>query len=368
MKMRILLPALLAVVLTVAAVAQTEPLLDEPAGEDPDRYKYVVKRGDTLWDLASRFLDDPFKWPHIWQQNQHIEDPHWIYPGDVLTIVPEEDTLQNKLDNLPVEHIGGTEYAEAAGAEDEEFSVTWTAPTAESDRVIYTPAHKLGFMSGQEIESTAIINDAPESKAIYGTYDKVYINAGKNRGFKVGDKFDIFRAVSEIRHPITNKKVGKNIRTIGTLKIIKVDGTSSEAEIISSNESVILGDHITPMTRAKTQVMFCDIDARYYERPLEGYIILSQLGNTYTSKDEIVYIDVGKKHGVVPGNLFNAYLPRRRVKDPETGEKMWLPEKTIGKLVVMTTSQNFSTALIIQSIQEFKVGEHVRSKRFTDAR
>ncbi|MBR6453439.1 MAG: LysM peptidoglycan-binding domain-containing protein [Fibrobacter sp.] len=45
---------------------------------------YVVKRGDTLWDLSDEFLHDPFAWPDLWENNRHIEDPHWIYPGDSI--------------------------------------------------------------------------------------------------------------------------------------------------------------------------------------------------------------------------------------------------------------------------------------------
>lgn len=45
---------------------------------------YIVKKGDTLWDLSAQFLSNPFSWPDLWQKNQHIKDPHWIYPGDSL--------------------------------------------------------------------------------------------------------------------------------------------------------------------------------------------------------------------------------------------------------------------------------------------
>jgi hypothetical protein len=61
-------------------------LLSAAAGQTGDQTTYVVKKGDTLWDLAFRFLGDPFQWPGIWHENSYIKDPNLIYPGNSLTI------------------------------------------------------------------------------------------------------------------------------------------------------------------------------------------------------------------------------------------------------------------------------------------
>ena len=66
--------------------AGSAPAAEVRLREDyPDRY--VVQPGDTLWDIADRFLEDPWLWPVIWQQNAYIENPHLIFPGDVLVMV-----------------------------------------------------------------------------------------------------------------------------------------------------------------------------------------------------------------------------------------------------------------------------------------
>ncbi len=67
----------------LTAAAQADVLKIKPS--HPDRY--TVVKGDTLWDISGRFLEHPWQWPEIWQINPQIEDPHWIYPGDVVELV-----------------------------------------------------------------------------------------------------------------------------------------------------------------------------------------------------------------------------------------------------------------------------------------
>ncbi|HXV15801.1 MAG TPA: LysM peptidoglycan-binding domain-containing protein [Gemmatimonadaceae bacterium] len=62
-----------------------------PVKAGPNEVIHVVKRGDTLWDLAKAYLKDPFKWPEVFQRNIDIvENPHWIYPGETIRIPASE--------------------------------------------------------------------------------------------------------------------------------------------------------------------------------------------------------------------------------------------------------------------------------------
>ena len=74
---------LFAVVMAVlASVAAAETTALKP--DRPDRY--VVQRGDTLWGIAGKYLDEPWRWPEIWEVNPGIANPHLIYPGDTLVL------------------------------------------------------------------------------------------------------------------------------------------------------------------------------------------------------------------------------------------------------------------------------------------
>ena len=54
----------------------------------PTPQLHVVRSGDTLWDICFYYFNDPWQWPKIWSYNEQITNPHWIYPGDLVRMVP----------------------------------------------------------------------------------------------------------------------------------------------------------------------------------------------------------------------------------------------------------------------------------------
>jgi hypothetical protein len=92
--MAAMLKKLLAVCAATLLTLTTAVLAVELRQDHPD--SYVVKKGDTLWDIAGRFLRQPWLWPEIWQANPQIANPHLIYPGDVISLayLGDRPTLQ----------------------------------------------------------------------------------------------------------------------------------------------------------------------------------------------------------------------------------------------------------------------------------
>jgi hypothetical protein len=70
---------------SIAAIISVFFILSTTAGQTGEQ-TYIIKKGDTLWDLAFKFLGDPFKWSQLWHQNQYITNPNLIYPGNTLVV------------------------------------------------------------------------------------------------------------------------------------------------------------------------------------------------------------------------------------------------------------------------------------------
>jgi len=100
-----------AVVFAAAAALSPATLLAQQSTEVSEQRSHTVKKKDTLWDLAQAYLGDPFRWPEIYRINTDVvEDPHWIYPGEVLKIPGSGPVMATIADATPtVEHTPAKE-------------------------------------------------------------------------------------------------------------------------------------------------------------------------------------------------------------------------------------------------------------------
>ena len=214
---------------------------------------YVVKKGDTLWDLSGEFLKSPYEWPELWQRNQYITNPHLIYPGNLIRLhgkprpVPAKVLKEEEAAETATERISETAKTTEIQGDVEKASVQ----PEEAGEVSGTEGEEIVqvFRKGKgvrvlilEEESLGTIVDARYQKRMLCQGDTVYL-AIKERAPEVGDRLTIFRATKTLKNPYSKKKTRK-VYVLGALEVTATKGVLYQAEITDSFDAIWRGDEV----------------------------------------------------------------------------------------------------------------------------
>ncbi len=305
---------------------------------------YVVQTGDTLWDIASRFMNSPYYWPKIWERNQFIIDPHLIYPGDVINLYPTGEKLAPRFVEgmIEVQQLGeGVDLISGEGGK----------------RVVYKETSSTGYIEEDEYQKAGRILDTLDHKELLGELDKVYVNVGADLGVKEGDLFSIFKVTKTIRHPKTYRVVGYKILNLGELEIIDTEKDTSETIIVNAYREITNGDLIRPYVPPLSE----EIKVTASTLEIEGYIVEAKEDAERFGRGDIVYIDKGAEDGLEQGILLEIYIPGEKIHRPKLLErKEDLPDKVIGEMIVVDPRKHTSVALITESLRELYRGNAYR--------
>ena len=312
----------------LAAAAQEEPTI------------YTIVPGDTLWGLSQRFLKDPYYWPNVWANNQNVGNPHFIYPGqkvriysDRIEIEPMPAPLQKQAP--PVQEL--REEPQAAS-----FSVNGSE----------------GFLLENGLNPSGMIISLHQNRVMAGTDDIAYTDIGRSQGANPGDRFQVFKKIGPVSHPVTNVILGQQVMPLGELRLSELEDKASRAIVTKSFQEISAGSFLLPYQERKLTIPLKSAD-----RDLVGYIVQTQTGNTALAVSDVVFLDLGRAQGAQPGNML--YIVRDVVPDQRyTQAKIEkLPVEVIGALVVVSTGMNSSTAVIVKSVDTVYRGDRVEMKK-----
>jgi len=244
------------------------PLAQEKKGTEEF---YTIKQGDTLWEISSKFLKDPFLWPKLWQRNPYITNPHWIYPGQPIRLTPIEEVKKEEPQKEGPKDVAAEEKPKEVAKEPEVKKVE-PAPIekkpeeqsvekkpveqkpVEEKPMVFPEARTAGFFSGIDYKGIGIVLESKEGKSIIATGDILYAAFRASEPILVGDKFTIFRASKLISHPVTEKKIGRRYNIIADIQIIDQHGSFFAAKVLESFDGMFKGDMIRPYLDKKTEV------------------------------------------------------------------------------------------------------------------
>ena len=329
-------------------------------GKDGDETVYTIKKGDTLWDISGEFLKNPFMWPNLWENNNYINNPDLIYPGNRL-IIPSvillktepaeeaapvsaaEATLPRFLNDQAVVPVPGepiTASIPSMPAHPKRPPLPG-APAVEKPVVSSDTIEASGYVINK-IEGYGVITGSAEDRNIFADGDTVKLSLSKGYTDKVllGGKFTIFRTSGPVIHPMTKKKAGFIFIPVGVLEINRVQGNDASGNIIRSYTYASPGDLIQPFSPAQPVNRVTKV-----ADDLQGYIIEAQYGSELSAQFSIVYLDKGAADGITPGAII--YVIREKKDD------------IIGELRVVSVQDTTSTALVIRSAEPFGVGSKV---------
>jgi len=337
--------------------------------------QYVVKKGDTLWDIAGVFLRDPWFWPEIWYVNPQVANPHLIYPGDVLNLV--------YVDGKP-RIVVGTAGAERLSPQVRSEPLSGAIRTIPYDLL-------MDFVGRPALLTKDQVKDAPY---VVGMRDRHIVGSDQNevygRGLDqpaAGTRYTIVNVGDELRDPDDGDLLGYIGHFAGTGEVIQntgavVPGESSifrmrreedltHLRIVESGREVLQGDKLFP-----AQVNIGDdfrLSAPKNEELL-GQIIAVVDGVYVAGKYQVVALNRGKKHGLEPGNVLGVFYRGDEVRDrferrdwtafTANYSRVRLPDERSASVLVFSVHDRMSYALVVESSQVIRRGDFIAHPRY----
>lgn len=315
---------------------------------------YVVREGDTLWDISSMFLDQPWRWPDLWRVNPEIENPHLIYPGDSIRL--------RYVDGQPTLEL-------SRGTAGRTVRLTPDDTVRLQPRVRATPLlnaiptidlEAIGpFLSSNRIVSEAELDDA--AYVLQGESGRILVGAGdvlhaRRMEAEVGDSRSVVRRAGVYRHPETKEVLGLEAEEIGVAQVTAMDGDIGTLLVTASRADIRVNDRLLPTEeRAVASTFFPSAP----ERDIDGRMLAVLDGVTQIGQYSVVALSVGSREGIEVGNVLAIERQGELVRDRVAGDQVRIPSVRAGLLMVFRTFERLSYGIVLESALPLAVEDRV---------
>jgi hypothetical protein len=309
----------------------------------PDRY--VVKRGDTLWDISAMFLRDPWYWPEIWRVNPQVENPHLIYPGDVLILVYIDGKPQIRL-----ERAGGDEKLSPRIRSEDLQEAIMTIPL-ETIAAFLSKGTVLQFDQAEKLPYIVAIK---EGHLIAGAGNDVYVR-GTGIG-PVGSGYSVVHIGEPLIDPDDDAVVGYEGIFVGE-GLIARSGDPATLHLVDTQREALEGDRLYER-EFNIPLQFIP---RTPEQDVSGSIIHVINGLSIIGQYQIVVLNRGMQHGLELGHVLGIWQTGEKIPDRIEGGSVRLPDEPAGTLMVFKTYPRISYALIMEATTDIHIFDKVKT-------
>lgn len=208
--------------------------------DHPDRY--VVQKGDTLWDISGRFLTKPWLWPRLWDMNKQIKNPHWIYPGDRLRLTWVNGQPKLVLDSSD------------ARSGKKVITLTPKMRIEEKQGPVSTVEYSdiSQFLRADMVADSNV--DLEHMPYVLGENDDTSIFMSQGQTLHVRGKPDlntnygVYRIGNVYKDEQTGEELGRQLELVGVVQPKELYDTDiTSVEVLSSFSEIRRGDRLLPM-------------------------------------------------------------------------------------------------------------------------
>jgi len=315
-----------------------------PAAAEEDQI-YTIKKGDTLWGLSQRFIEDPYYWPNMWADNPAITNPHLIFPGQKIRI------QDGRLEIIPA-YAEAKQKAPEAPATDQNKE----EPLPEPEEVVQIKAASgsQGFIRTDETALGTLV-DSVDNRVLLTEKDVVFLKMKDNNSVTVGDTYGLYINSNEVKHPLTGQKIGTMMNNLGYLQVTGIDNGTVTAKI---------GDVFREVERGAELFEYVpphlELTLKRGTSELHGFIVATRDEKLTMGTNDVVFVNLGSDDGLESGNLFYIYRPRQASDEmlQKAGE-ISLPDAVLGAAVVIEVRAKTASAIIIKSVDAMYIGDRV---------
>lgn len=339
--MRKLLCTVSAVLLLAGQGAYAQPELRD---DHPDRY--TVVKGDTLWDISGRFLNEPWYWPEIWQVNPQVANPHLIYPGDTLALV--------YVDGQPrITKVQREPGVVRLSPKIRSTPIQTPVPTIPLD-AIEAFLGKTRIVEEEALAQAPYVLQGRDGRLVSGAGDRVYAR-GDAQGQKV---LAVFRRSQAYFDPETEEFLGLEAKSVGQGKVSSQDGEVISLDLTQTEEEVVQNDKLLPTADTPITTNF---EPSAPEQKIRGVMIAVDGGVKNIGQYDVVTLNRGSRDGLEPGNVLAVFKKGEVVRDPNTNEMVELPSERAGLLMVFRTYEKLSYGLVLKATRPLALLDEVRN-------